>query len=138
MMLAMNNRAKILAHPTAMSGGSTREPIWNELTWSRELLSKMIKKRFPDMLSTWVGEDGLITWIEPNWTPKDCIYHAELLLQAPPSPVHLHQKKIDTDTGGFLAAFAALERGQQNGSPPDPPSERQTDNSFFYSLFLIS
>lgn len=94
-MSAMNNGAKILAHPSAMSGGSPREPIWNELTWSRELLSRMIKKRFPEMVSKWAGEDGLITWIEPNWTPQDCIYHAESLLQTPPSPARLRQRYED-------------------------------------------
>lgn len=94
-MSGMNNGAKILAHPSAMSGGSAREPIWNELTWSRDLLSRMIKKRFPEKVSEWAGEDGLITWIEPNWTPQDCIYHADSLLQSPPSPARLRRRYED-------------------------------------------
>ena len=91
-MSAMNNGAKILAHPSAMSGGSAREPIWNEMTWSRELLSNMIKKRFPAKASDWTGEGGLIAWIGPNWTPQDCIYHAETLLRTPPSPARLRRR----------------------------------------------
>jgi len=94
-MSGMNNGAKILAHPSAMSGGSPREPIWNGLTWSRDLLSKMIKKRFPDKISVWAGEDGLITWIGPNWTPQDCIYHADSLLHTPPSPARLRRRYED-------------------------------------------
>ena len=91
-MSAMNHGAKMLAHPFAMSGGSPCEPIWNGLTWSRELLSKMIQQRFPDKTSSWIGEDGLVSWIGPNWTPQNCLYHADSLLRTPLSPVRARRR----------------------------------------------
>ena len=85
-MSAMNNGAKILSHPSARSGGTPREPVWNDLVWTKELLSTMITMRYPDKAPGWTGDDGLIRWIENGWTPQDCIYQADRLLQNPPSP----------------------------------------------------
>lgn len=89
---AMDHGANILAHPSAMSGGCPCEPIWNGLPWSRELLSEMIQQRFPDKISVWAWEDGMVSWIGPNWTPQDCLYHADSLLRTPLSPVRARRR----------------------------------------------
>lgn len=85
-MASMNHGGKILAHPSAMEGGTATIPIWNRLVWSRELLTRMIAKRYPEKSTDWTDENGLVRWIEMGWTPEDCLYHAETLLNAPKSP----------------------------------------------------
>ena len=86
-MCQLNNGSKILALPRAMSGGTPREPEWNNLVWGKKLLSEMIILRYPNESQAWTDNDGIIHWIEvDDWTPRACLWHAQTLVRTAPSP----------------------------------------------------
>lgn len=94
-LCAKNNGKKICALPAAYDIGTPMHPQWNQLRWGRELLCKMIKKRFNkpgDHDRIDVDENGMIPWVQDEFTPQEAIWGAERRLYSPPSPRRIRSR----------------------------------------------